>query len=418
MSHSNHQSNWLIPALGLTQIVGWGSLFYAYGVLMQPMQIELQTSKPVIVGAYSAALLISGCFSTLAGSIIDRIGGRLLMGAGTLLAALMLALLANVHSVAGLYFVWAGIGIAMSATLYQPAFAVITQVFGGGYRRAITLLTLFGGFASTVSWPLTQFLLDRLGWRETWLIYAVANLLLCFPIHAFLPKIKSASSASSAAPASSPTAKTNGATLSAVLRQPSFYIITAAITFNALVFSAMSLHLISILHDRGVSASHAAAIGAMVGPMQVFGRILETTVGKKASSRQIGVMATWLLPLSLALLIAPPFAPSEWLLIYGVFAVMYGIGNGVMTIVRGTLPAELYGRETYGAISGAMSTPVLIAIAAGPFVASLLYSATGGYTGTLWALIGIAAFGAILFFYANPQSLNGRGPIAIEEMQS
>lgn len=408
MKLSDYQGNWLIPALGLTQIVGWGSLFYAYGVLMQPMQIDLHTSKPVIVGAYSVALLISGCLSTLAGSIIDRIGGRLLMGAGTLLAVLMLALLANVHSVAALYFAWAGIGIAMSATLYQPAFAVITQVFGGGYRRAITLLTLFGGFASTISWPLTQFLLDRFGWRETWLIYAVANLLLCFPIHAFLPKIKSVPAASM------PTAKTNSATLSAVLRDPSFYGITAAITFNALVFSAMSLHLISILHDRGVSASHAAAIGAMVGPMQVLGRILETTVGKKASSRQIGMIATWLLPLSLALLIAP----SEWMLIYGVFAAMYGIGNGVMTIVRGALPAELYGRETYGAISGAMSTPVLIAIAAGPFVASLLYSATGGYTGTLWALIGIAAFGAILFVYVNPQSRNGRSPIAIEEMQS
>ncbi|RXZ32326.1 MFS transporter [Oxalobacteraceae bacterium CAVE-383] len=394
MRHSSYQENWLIPALGLTQIVGWGSLFYAYGVLMQPMQIELQTSKPVIVGAYSVALLISGCFSTLAGSIIDRIGGRLLMGAGTLLAALMLALLANVHSIAGLYFVWAGIGIAMSATLYQPAFAVITQVFGGGYRRAITLLTLFGGFASTVSWPLTQFLLDRFGWRETWLIYAVANLVLCFPIHALLPKI-------TLVPLASPTAaKTNGATLSSLLREPSFYFITAAITFNALVFSAMSLHLISILHDRGVSASHAAAIGAMVGPMQVLGRILETTIGKKASSRQVGVVATWLLPFALALLIAP----SEWFLIYGVFAITYGIGNGVMTIVRGTLPAELYGRETYGAISGAMSTPVLIAIAAGPFVASLLYSATGGYTGTLWALIGIAAFGAILFICTNPHS--------------
>jgi MFS family permease len=408
MKLSDCQGNWLIPALGLTQIVGWGSLFYAYGVLMQPMQIDLHTSKPVIVGAYSVALLISGCLSTLAGSIIDRIGGRLLMGAGTLLAVLMLALLANVHSVAALYFAWAGIGIAMSATLYQPAFAVITQVFGGAYRRAITLLTLFGGFASTVSWPLTQFLLDRFGWRETWLIYAAANLLLCFPIHAFLPKITSVPAASR------PTAQTNNATLSAVLRDPSFYGITAAITFNALVFSAMSLHLISILHDRGVSASHAAAIGAMVGPMQVLGRILETTVGKKASSRQIGMIATWLLPLSLALLIAP----SEWILIYGVFAVMYGIGNGVMTIVRGTLPAELYGRETYGAISGAMSTPVLIAIAAGPFVASLLYSATGGYTGTLWALIGIAAFGAILFVYVNPQSRNGPSPIAIEEMQS
>jgi len=121
---------WLIPALGLTQIVAWGSMFYAYGVLMQPMQDKLGLSKPVIVGAYSVALLISGLLSTSAGSIIDRIGGRLLMGGGALLAAVMLACLSRVQGVVGLYLVWAGLGVAMSAILYQPAFAVVTQDFG------------------------------------------------------------------------------------------------------------------------------------------------------------------------------------------------------------------------------------------------------------------------------------------------
>lgn len=384
---------WLIPSLGLTQIVGWGSMFYAYGVLMQPMQIELQASKPVIVGAYSLALLISGLLSTLAGSIIDRVGGRLLMGAGTVLAALMLALLSTVHSVAGLYLIWAGIGVAMSATLYQPAFAVITQIFEGGFRRAITMLTLFGGFASTVSWPLTQWLLEHYGWRETWMIYAVANLAICLPIHALLPR-----AASIKAKIKDRAAKSIG--LATVLREPSFYLLTAAVTLNALVFSAMSLHLISILHDRGMSAYYAAGIGALIGPMQVLGRILEATFGKNATTRQIGLIAISLLPVALILL----FAPAEWLLIYGLFAAMYGIGNGVMTIVRGTLPAELYGREAYGAISGAMATPVTIAFAVGPFVASLLYAAGGGYPGAIVALIGIASLGAGLFFYATTPS--------------
>ncbi|WP_284079349.1 MFS transporter [Herbaspirillum aquaticum] len=379
---------WLIPSLGLTQIVGWGSMFYAYGVLMQPMQLELQASKPVIVGAYSLALLISGLLSTLAGSIIDRVGGRLLMGAGTVLATIMLALLSTVHSVTGLYLIWAIIGVAMSATLYQPAFAVITQIFEGGFRRAITMLTLFGGFASTVSWPLTQWLLEHYGWRETWVIYSVANLVICLPIHALLPR-----AASIKAKAKDPATSVGLAT---VLREPSFYLITAAVTLNALVFSAMSLHLISILHDRGMSAYYAAGIGALIGPMQVLGRILEAFFGKNATTRQIGIIAICLLPVALILL----FAPAEWLLIYGLFAAMYGVGNGVMTIVRGALPAELYGREAYGAISGAMATPVTIAFAAGPFVASLLYAIGGGYPGAIVALIGIASLGAVLFFYA------------------
>jgi MFS family permease len=338
------------------------------------------------VGAYSIALLISGCLSTLTGAIIDRIGGRLLMGAGSLLAALMLVLLANVHSVLTLYLVWAGIGVAMSATLYQSSFAVLTQIFGTGYRRAITLLTLFGGFSSTVFWPLTQALSDHVGWRDTWLIYAAANLFICLPIHAFLPKFSPATDSSS-------QVKKDQSGLAAVLRERSFYLLTTAFTFNALVFSAMSLHLMSILQSRGISPAYAAAIGAMVGPMQVVGRIIETTIGRKASSYKVGLIAMCLLPLGLALL----FAPNQWLLIYVVFAAMYGISNGVMTIVRGTLPAELYGRESYGAVSGAMAAPVMIAIAAGPFVASLLYTATGGYIGTLLVLIVIAALGAVLF---------------------
>ena len=395
MDAATRKPIWLIPSLGLTQIVGWGSMFYAYGVLMQPMQMELQTSKPVIVGAYSLALLISGLLSTLAGSIIDRVGGRLLMGAGTVLAALMLALLSTVHDVTSLYLIWAGIGVAMSATLYQPAFAVLTQIFEGGFRRAITMLTLFGGFASTVAWPLTQWLLEHYGWRETWMIYAVANLAICLPIHALLPRAASIK-------AKAKERAADGISLAAVLREPGFYLITAAVTLNALVFSAMSLHLISILHDRGMPAYYAAGIGAMIGPMQVLGRVLETTLGKKATTRQIGLIAISLLPAALMLL----FAPATWLIVYGLFAAMYGIGNGVMTIVRGILPAELYGREAYGAISGAMATPVTIAFAAGPSVAAFLYTLGGGYPGAIIALAGIATLGAVLFFYATARLLS------------
>ena len=138
-------------------------MFYAYGVLMQPMEAELQTTRSVVVGAYSIALLLSGCLSTLSGAIIDRIGGRLVMGGGALLAALMFFLMSYVDSVLTLYLVWAGLGVAMSATLYQPAFSVLTQVYGIGYRRAITAVTLFGGMSSSVFWPLTQALSDQVG---------------------------------------------------------------------------------------------------------------------------------------------------------------------------------------------------------------------------------------------------------------
>lgn len=364
-------------------------MIYAYSVLMQPIQDELQISKSVVVGAYSVALLISGCLSTIVGSIIDRFGGRRLMCAGSVLSAIMLGLLSQVQSVTGLYLAWAGIGAAMSATLYPPAFVVLTQVFGPGYRRAITMLTLYGGLASTVFWPLTQLLYDLYGWRDTWLIYAGINLLLCLPIHAAIPAFSRLPAGAAA------KEKTGGNGLFKVLHDPLFYSVCIALTLNALVASAVSLHLILILQDRGLSAVNAAAIGAMIGPMQVLGRVVEMMVAKTANTRQVGLVAMWLLPLALVFLLIP----SQSLSIYFVFAIAYGLSIGIMTIVRGTLPAELWGREGYGAISGTLSSPSLFARAAGPVVASLLYTFAGGYAGAILFLTLIGALAAGLFIY-------------------
>lgn len=381
----------LIALLGLAQITAWGSMFYAYGVMMRPMQDELGLSGPTLVGAYSVALLISGLLSTAAGSIIDRVGGRWLMSGGSLLAALMLVCLSRVHGVTGLYLAWAGIGVAMSATLYQPAFAVITQIFGSNYRRAMTHLTLFGGFASTVFWPLTQHLLTHIDWRDVWLLYAAANLLIGVPVHGALPRGGRGTSHPSQAPAQEPIAS-----LDSVVREPVFLLVAAAVTLNALVFAAMSLHMVPVLQSNGMSAVDAAWVGALIGPMQVLGRILEATLGQRVSTRWSGMVAICLLPLSLILLLMF----RDWWPPYVVFAALYGIGNGVMTIVRGALPVELYGQAAYGAIGGAMAAPVQMAIAAGPFVASLLYEFTNGYNGTLWALAGISAAGALVFHRA------------------
>lgn len=422
MAEPSHRKNSLILSLGLSQLVGWGSMYYAYGVLMKPMQQELQLSTNVMVGAYSLALLISGALSIYTGRIIDRIGGRLLMSAGSALGALMLALCAYVHDVTGLYLVWAGIGVAMSATLYQSAFAVLIQNFGDGYRRAITSLTLIAGFASTVAWPLTQVALSTFGWRHSWLLLALANLLLCLPVHLRLPRshrvpavtvpeqagnaeVDAATDALATGPATvpavksttKPTTKPDTAaprmSLQGLVRDPVFQLITIAITLSSLVSSAILLHLLAFLQSRGISAPQAALIGAMLGPMQVLGRILEIAFGRHASSSQIGTLAMWLAPLGLALLVFP----TDWMIVYAGFALVYGLGNGVMTIVRGTLPVELYGHASYGLVSGAMSMPVMFANAAGPFVASLLYTMVGGYEGVMPLLGAVSAAAVCLF---------------------
>lgn len=377
-----------IVALGIAQIVSWGSLYYAFSFLFAPLMEASGADKATVFGAFSFGLLVSGMLSAPVGALIDRVGGRGVMTAGSIAAAILLALLAQVRSVALLYAVWAGLGAVMAATLYDPAFAVITRLFKSNYRRAISALTLFGGFASTVFWPLTQFLMAELGWRDALLVLALINLVVCAPLHWWaLPREAPAGRAS-------PSRVPGSAVFRSALRTPLFYLLTIAFTGNSLVFSATQVHLMSMLQAKQMSAAQAALVGAMIGPMQVTGRVLELAFASRLSASTIGLLAMAFLPLSLLLLGA---AGVQWPLLVA-FAIIYGTGNGVMTIVRGAIPAELFGRDAYGAINGAMATPVLVAKAAGPLVAALLFTALGGYDGTLHVLIVIGAASTAVFY--------------------
>lgn len=390
-SHAQRDPWGRVVALGLTQITSWGSMYYLFALLMQPLQRELQIDKTWIVGAFSAALLLSGLLAPKVGAWIDRHGGRAPMVAGSLLAVAGLLLLSQVVHAWQLYAVWALLGVAMAMTLYEPAFAVITRAFPFGYRKAITVLTLFGGLASTVFWPLTQLLIDALGWRHAVQVLAAINLLVCVPLHLWLLPGARAQPAShgAALPARSHS-------LTEVLRDPRFYLLAAAFTANVLVFSAIAVHLIAMLQAKGMSAAEAAALGAMIGPMQVLGRLLEISVGRRFAAQSVGVVAMGLLPLSLLLLALFDLPAAGFLL----FALLYGAGNGVMTIVRGALPADLWGAANYGAVNGALAAPALIAKAAGPLVAALVFSASGSYGTVLAILIATGTLAVALLLVA------------------
>lgn len=375
-----------ICALGIAQIISWGSMFYAFSFLITPLMDASGGDKPSVFAAFSLGLLVSGLLSAPVGALIDRVGGRGVMTAGSMAGAALLALLSQVQSVLALYVVWAGLGAAMAATLYDPAFAVITRLFATNYRRAITALTLFGGFASTVFWPLTQFLIAELGWRQALLVLAALNLVVCAPLHWYvLPR--DARGGRMRAAAAAPGA------FRAALRTPVFYLLTIAFTGNSLVFSATQVHLMSMLQAKELSAASAALVGAMIGPMQVTGRVLELAFGRRLAASTVGILAMALLPVSLWLL---AIAGVQWPLLFA-FAVVYGIGNGAMTIVRGAIPAELFGRDAYGAINGAMAAPVTVAKAAGPLVAALLFAGLGGYDATLQVLIVIGVLSTAVF---------------------
>jgi MFS family permease len=382
----------VICVLGITLIVSYGSVFYSFSLLMEPLQRELGATKNMTVGAFSIALVIAGLCSTHIGATIDRIGGRLVMTAGSVAAGLLLALLSRVESVVGLYVLYACLGTAMSAILYEPAFAVLTRIFGSNARRAITTSTLFGGLAGSVFWPLTQELMARFGWRDTLVILGAMNLLLCAPLHLrFLP---GRSPQTKTAPAAG--GATDSKSLREVLREPAFYFLGGAFMANGVIFSALSVHILSMMQSKELPLATAALVAALIGPMQVAGRIVELTIGQRFSIVRVGLLAMVMLPVSLLIFAAS--GSHLWPVI--VVALMYGLSNGVVTIVRGAMPAQLFGREHYGAVSGALAMPQMFALASGPFLVSLVWTATGGnYDRVLVVLSALSATG-VGFFYA------------------
>ncbi len=385
----------VVWVLSVTQIISWGSLFYAISVLIAPIEREFGWSRDAIVGAFSLSMVCSGLAAYPVGVLIDRYGGRFVMGGGSVVAAAMLALLSQTTSLPAFYAIWVGLGLAMGAVLYDPAFTVITASFGTNARKGITALTLVAGFASSVFWPLTQALITSLGWRHALLVLALLNLIICTPLHLwFLPKAAAHSAKAEREPGAD--AGRDKPALRDIVMTRTFLLLATAFTANMLAFSALSIHLIPLLNERGFSMTDAVWLAAIVGPMQVAGRIAEYTVGARFRATQIAMIAFMLLPVALIVL---RFAGLQWGLVL-VFIAFYGASNGVMTIVRGIIPAELFGRDRYGAVNGALAAPVLASRSLGPLVAAVIWSAAGGYDAVIWTLAAVGLVSAVTFLLA------------------
>jgi MFS family permease len=308
----------LVSALGIAQIISWGSLFYAIGVLGPAMRKELGISELFLFSTFTAALLVSGTLAPVAGRLIDRRGGRFVLSLGSVLAIAAMLVLAFAPNAAVMIAGWLIAGAAMGFCLYDPAFATLSQHTGERYRRAVTALTLFGGFASTVFWPLSHLLLEAWGWRTTFGIYAGLHAFLCLPIHRlFVPgHLRLPHDPVEKAAGSAPA-----------LRDPRFAWLMMSFASATFVFGVIAVHLISLLTTAGLTAAQAVTISMLVGPMQVAGRVIELGFSGR---------------------------------------VAYGCGNGVLTIVKGTAPAELFGREGFGTLLGHLSRAGLYAKAFAP----------------------------------------------------
>lgn len=373
----------LVCALGVAQIISWGTLFYSIAVLGPPMARELGVGDIALYGSFTAGLFLSGIASPWVGARIDRDGGRYVLAGGSVLGAIACAVLAFAHNGATMLAGWLIAGLAMAACLYDPAFATLYRTSGASYRRAVTALTLFGGFASTVFWPLSQYLLETRGWRVAFAVHAALNACVCLPLHvAFVPSGTRRAEPQSAAATQGDATAAPGA----------FAWLAAGLAIAAFLSSAVSAHLVVLLAAGGLAARDAVLIGALIGPMQVAGRVMEFAFSSRWPPRAVGTLAFTLMALALCVLC---LVRGVWIFALA-FALLYGWSNGVMTIVRGTVPGELFGQRNYGALLGRLALPQFILKALAPVAVTLLFALDATHRVALYTLAG----GAVVAFVA------------------
>lgn len=384
--------------LSLGQLISWGLVYYTFPLFVVPMTEELGWSRSALFGALSSGLLVAGLSSIPVGALIDRGHGRLLMTGGSLLAAALLLMWSRVGSLPVFYALWIGLGACQAVLLYEPAFAVITRVYGPRYKQAILFMTFVGGLASTFGIPFTQFLIDRIGWRPSLEVLAAINVAVAVIHAAFVPSRRVAPvPIGGTAPAvrAEPRQGREGrkGPLAAAVRLPTFWGLVVAFAGYGLAFSAMSFHLIPLLDDRNVPTGVIMAIVALIGPMQVVGRVLLMVGQRHITVIQLGAGIYFAFPVAMAML---AMGVSD---VYGLilFAIIYGVANGLVTILRGMAVPEFIGPEGYGVVNGALTMPTNTMRAAGPLLASLAWGALGGYTPVLWGLAAIMLVAAAGF---------------------
>ena len=354
-----------VIAIGLAQIAAWGASTYLPAVIAKPIAGELGLAPSAVFGAFSFSLIIMALCGPSVGRTIDRRGGRDVLCLSNLVFAAGLALLGVSHSLVAIYAAWALLGAGMALGLYDAAFATLVRLFGQEARAPITGVTLFGGFASTLSWPLTAFVVAHWDWRVACFGWALAHLLVFLPIHRFgIPAPANAVPTHSGAATAPPDRRRDDT------RLREFALLTIFGACTAFVTSSMAAHLLNLLIALGTGPVAAIAAGALFGPAQVFARLAEYAASKRFDLHPLitARFATALHPVAgagLLTLSGLPFVASG-------FVLLHGAGNGLITIAKGTLPLALFGATGYGALQGWLAVAQRIMQAAAPFVFSLV----------------------------------------------
>ena len=359
----------VITAVGITQILAWGSSFYLPAVLAKPIAADTGWSLGWVVGGLSVGLLAAGLVAPRIGRTIDIKGGRPVLVASSILLAAGLATLALAHSLPVYLMAWLVMGLGMGSGLYDAGFATLGRLYGRDARRAITTLTLWGGFASTVCWPLSAWLVEHFGWRGACAAYAAIHVLVSLPLHAFvvpdIGPVPSGGRFPGAKPGLPSPAPLTGAT-----RTRAFALLATILTLGAVTASMIGVHLLTFLQARGLGLAAAVALGALVGPSQVCARVIEMTFGGHYHP-------IWTMAASVALVACGVLLLLVGFPILAVALALYGAGNGIGSIAKGTLPLALFGPDGYASLMGRLAMPSLLAQALSPSLGAILIEWSG-----------------------------------------
>lgn len=381
-------------ALSLGQLITWGTVYYTFSLILGPVQTELGLSRAEASLAFALALLAEGLMAFAVGRWIDAGHERLVMTLGSLAAALGLLAHSQIDSLWSFYAVWIWLGMASAATVYTPAFAVVTRRFPVDYRRAIITITLFGGLASTVFIPLSSWWIALWGWREALWAMAALHLFVNAPLHAVCLRDAPRTAVSGLSPALPRWWGPHW-------RDPVFVAIAAFVVLTMAVTAALPAHMILLLQEVGLSPAWVVAIPAAIGAAQVVARGLLWVFERRWDVHTSNRWIPTLVPAGLIAVIWAGWSPWG----AGLFVLLFGMGNGLNTIVKGTVVAQYIGREHVGTLNGVLGLPIALARAAAPLMMGLLWSPSAGYRTGLWVVCLASLSGLLALWWAQHHSL-------------
>jgi MFS family permease len=369
-----------VNALGITQITAWGTSYYCLGVLAKPIASETGWAISTIFLGFSVALVVMGLISTWVGRLIDRMGARAVMSIGTVIVSAGLLALSQVGDVTLYLAAWAVIGVGMRCCLYDAAFAALVQAVPSRGRAAISYLTLYGAYASTVFWVIGHYLNEAYGWRGTLIIFAAVNLAVCLPLNWL--GLSRREPADETIAIKAPERTPDGPVLEGRRRTVGIALFALIMSLNGFVFGVVSLQLVPLLEAAGLAGAAAVWVASLKGHGQFGGRLVEIFFGRNLKAMTVARIAIAVLPAALLLLM---LARGEfWLLV--AFTLLLGASQGVITIVRGAVPLALFGAAGYGAVLGLIATPILLVNAFSPTLFALIVDLVG-WQNSLYALL-------------------------------